>query len=131
VVLHCAAMGEPHHDHDRDNSAAITQASRLQLWFEQFRDLALIELALAGGIITLMGTVFQEAPRRGGAFVGVVALGLGAVCSLVAQAHVVDLSDLGKGPDQKLKILRMTTLLLLGVGSGSFVMFALRGLGLR
>ena len=110
---------------------AIARASRLQLWFELFRDLALIELALAGGIITLMGTVFEAAPRRTGAFVGVIALGLGAVCAFVAQTHVVDLSDAGLSPDKKLKALRATSLVLLGVGAGSFVMFALRGLGLR
>jgi hypothetical protein len=105
-------------------------ASRLQLWFEQFRDLALIELALAGGIITPMGTVFEDAPRRGSAFVGVVALGLGAICSLMAQAHVVDLSDAGKPPDKRLQRLRAASLVLLGSGAASFVVFALRGLGM-
>jgi hypothetical protein len=106
-------------------------AARWQLWFELFRDLALIELALAGGIITLMGTVFQEAPRRGSAFVGVVALGIGAICAFIAQAHVVDLADAGEAPDKRLKALRTISLVLLGAGAGSFVMFALRGLGLR
>lgn len=104
---------------------------RLKLWFELFRDLALIELALAGGIITLIGTVFAEVPRRGGAFVGVIALGLGAVCSLLAQTHVVDLADKGQGPDAWLRRLRAASLLLIGMGSGAFVMFALRGLGIR
>jgi hypothetical protein len=119
-------MADEHNEAD-----AIARASRLQLWFELFRDLALIELALAGGIITLMGTVFEAAPRRTGAFVGVVALGLGAVCSFVAQTHVVDLSDTGRAPDTKLKALRAISLTLLGGGAGSFVMFALRGLGPR
>jgi hypothetical protein len=104
---------------------------RLKLWFDLFRDLALIELALAGGIITLMGTVFADAPRRGSAFVGVIALGLGAVCSLIAQSHVVDLADKRAGPDKQLRYLRAASLLLLGMGSGAFVMFALRGLGIR
>jgi hypothetical protein len=112
-------------------SEAIVRTSRLQLWFEQFRDLALIELALAGGIITLLGTVFQDAPRRGTAFAGIIALGLGAICALVAQTHVVDLSDRGLGPDKYLKRLRNFALLLLGVGGGAFVMFSLRALGLR
>lgn len=30
-------------------------SNRLQMWFEQFRDLAVINLALAGGVITLLG----------------------------------------------------------------------------
>ena len=118
-------------DERQEESAAITRASRLQLWFAQFRDLALIELALAGGIITLMGTVFEEAPRRGGAFVGIIALGLGAIAALVGQTHVVDLADQSKDPDKTLKSLRVVALVLLGMGSGSFVMFALRGLGIR
>ena len=116
---------------DRDEADAITRTARLQLWFEQFRDLALIELALAGGIITLMGTVFDAVPNRTGPFVGVVSLGFGAIISLVAQTHVVDLSDKGLGPDNKLRHLRSASVLLLGVGGAAFVMFAVRGLGLR
>jgi hypothetical protein len=126
-MLHCAPMAAEADDNlpRRDN------APRLQLWFELFRDLALIELAMAGGIITLMGTVFVDVPRRGGAVVGVAALGLGAICSLIAQTHVVELSDKGHAPDKWLRNLRAATLVLLGAGAGSFVMFALRGLGLR
>src|SRR5688572_25800363 len=106
-------------------------AARLQLWFEMFRDLALIQLALASGIITLIGTVFVDAPRRPSAFVGVILLGLGAISALVAQSHVVDVSDKGLPPDKSLRILRNTSMLVLGAGGGAFVMFALRGLGLR
>jgi hypothetical protein len=125
------ASPDPTHPLGGGDVDSTNVASRLQLWFELFRDLALIELALAGGIITLMGTVFQDAPRRGGAFVGVIALGLGAIASLIGQAHVVDLSDSGRAPDKQLRTLRVITLVLLGVGAGAFVMFALRGLGLR
>jgi hypothetical protein len=91
---------------EHDEADAIATASRLQMWFELFRDLALIEVALAGGILTLMGTVFEAAPRRTRTFAGVVSLGLGAVCSFVAQTHVVDLSDTGRAPDTKFKTLR-------------------------
>ena len=106
-------------------------AARLQLWFEMFRDLALIQLALAGGIITLIGTVFVDAPRRPSAFMGVIMLGVGAVSALVAQVHVVDLSDKGLPPDKHLRLLRGLALMMLGAGSAAFVLFALRGLGLR
>jgi hypothetical protein len=106
-------------------------AARLQLWFEMFRDLALIQLALAGAIITLIGTVFVEAPRRASAFVGVIMLGVGAVSSLVAQSHVVDLSDKGLPPDKYLRGLRGVSMMLLGAGGAAFILFALRGLGLR
>jgi hypothetical protein len=106
-------------------------AARLQLWFEMFRDLALIQLALAGGIITLIGTVFVDAPRKPSAFVGVIMLGVGAVSALIAQVHVVDLSDKGLPPDKHLRVLRAVSLMMLGAGGAAFVMFALRGLGLR
>jgi len=125
-MLHCAAMPtEP------EEPRGGVDAPRLQLWFEQFRDLAFIELALAGGVITLLGTVFDEAPNRGRGFIAIILLGLAAILALVAQAHVVDLSDAGKSPDKYLKWLRNFSMLLLGAGTGAFVMFVLRAYGLR
>jgi hypothetical protein len=104
---------------------------RLHLWFEQFRDLALIELALAGGVITLLGTVFNDTRFRARGMVSVVLLGAAAVAALIAQSHVVDLSDKGLAPDTWLHRLRATSMVLLGAGTGAFAMFTLRALGLR
>lgn len=103
---------------------------RLQMWFELFRDLALIELALAGGVITLLGSVFADVPRRPSAFLAIVFLALAAVCAMAAQSHVVDLMDKQRGPDKVLIWLRAASYTLLGAGAGGFMMFALRALGL-
>ena len=111
-MRHRAVMAAEH-----DEADAIARASRpldvlrvfrrtRKLWRELFRDLALIEVALAGGIITPMGTAFEATPGRTCTFAGVVARGLGAVCAFVAQTLVIDLSDTGRAADMKFKTLR-------------------------
>jgi hypothetical protein len=105
-------------------------AVRLQFWFEQFRDLAVINLALDGGVITLLGTVFNDAPQRGRAFIGVALFGIAAITALLGQSHVVDLADHGQPPDKKLRFLRAFTFMLLGSGGGAFATFALRAFGI-
>jgi len=101
---------------------------RLHLWFEQFRDMALLSLTLAGGAITLLGTLFATAPKRGSALLSIVFFGAAAIGALAAQIGVVDLSDRGEAPTPHLRMLRVVVLLLLGAGVGAFGMFAVRQL---
>lgn len=95
-------------------SCSESTRQRLQLWFEQFRDLAFIELARAGGVITLLGTVFHDSQYRGRAMVSVAFLSLAGTTALIAQSRVVDLSDEGQPPDNWLRRLRAASLTLRG-----------------
>jgi hypothetical protein len=101
------------------------RGTRHTLWFEQFRDIAVMAVALSGGIITLLGTVFSGIRVRGSV---VIALGLligAAVSALIGQTHVVDLSDRGVDPDARAHKLRKVAFALLAAGCGAFLAFAL------
>ena len=101
---------------------------RYQLWFEQLRDLAVFCLALAGSIITLLGTVFAEARGRGGPLIAVTALGLGGFLAVMAQQRLVDLAERDEVPDRRLRVMRGVIFALLGTGLGAFLSFAVDAL---
>jgi hypothetical protein len=109
-------------------AAPPTEPHRFQLWFEQFRDIAVMALDLAGGAITLLGTIFSSEPRRGSGFVAVVLLGFAAVTATLGQVAVVDLADRAQPIDRRTRRFRTVALTLLGAGVGAFVTFALRSL---
>lgn len=107
-----------------DTPIDSTHPHRTQLWFEQFRDLAFISLALAGGVLTMLGTIFAAAP---GLAVGFIALGwfvLGAIAALFGQSEVVAQADLGRVPGQRARRLRTAVYGCLGAGAGMFLSFA-------
>jgi hypothetical protein len=102
---------------------ASIQAHRFHLWFEQFRDMALMALALAGGSITLLGSVFAGTPKKGSAFVAVLLFGASAVTALHAQSQVVEHADAGTFPGPPIKRLRSICFALLAAGCGAFLTF--------
>ena len=116
------AVKEPPIDQPR---AGREGHGRLTLWFEQFRDIAVMGVALTGGVVTLLGTVFAGVRIRGSVVVAIAFLIAAAVTALVGQTHVVDLADRGAEPDARLHKLRKYAFLLLAGGFGSFIAFAL------
>lgn len=101
---------------------------RYQLWFEQFRDMAVMALSLAGGGITLLGTIFAGVTRPAAGFLAILLFFVGAITALVAQTKVVTLSDEGKPPSPELKTLLRIAFGCLGGGVGVFFSFAVRAL---
>jgi hypothetical protein len=97
----------------------------LTLWFEQFRDIAVMGVALTGGVITLLGTVFTGIRIRPSVVVSIAFLIGAAVTALIGQTHVVDLAERSAGPDGQLRKLRKYAFLLLAGGFGAFIAFAL------
>lgn len=101
---------------------------RYQLWFEQFRDMAVMGLSLAGGGITLLGTIFASAPRPVAGFLSILLFFVASITALVAQAKVVALSDAGEAPGPELHRLRRMAFGCIGGGVGVFLAFAARTL---
>ena len=99
------------------------EAHRFHLWFEQFRDMALMALALAGGGITLLGSVFANTPKKASAFVAIVLFGASAVTALYAQSKVVEHADEGTFPGAPIKRLRSICFALMAGGCGAFLTF--------
>ena len=108
--------------------AEPVEPHRYQLWFEQFRDMAVMALSLAGGGITLLGTIFAGTPRPVSAFFAVFLFFVGALIALVAQTKVVGLADEGKPPDASLRRLRTIAFGCIGGGVGAFFSFAMRAM---
>jgi hypothetical protein len=105
--------------------AGVEGNARLTLWFEQFRDIAVMGVALTGGVITLLGTVFAGVRIRGSVVVAITFLVGAAITAVVGQTHVVDLADRGAEPDARLHKLRKYAFMLLAGGFGAFIAFAL------
>lgn len=101
---------------------------RTQLWFEQFRDLAFISLALAGGVLTLLGTMFAAVPSRAVGFVALAWFVVGAIAALFGQSEVVAQADLGQPPGQRARRFRTAVYGCLGAGAGMFLAFAVLSL---
>ena len=115
----------PPHDPRQD---AAREPHRFQLWFEQFRDLSLMALALGGGGITLLGSIFAQTPRKAAAFVAIVFFTASAITSLYGQTKVVEHADAGTFPGKDMDRLRSICFGLIAAGCGSFVAFALLAL---
>lgn len=109
-------------------TATSTHAHRTQLWFEQFRDLAFISLALAGGALTMLGTVFAAAPGRRVGFIALAWFVAGAIAALFGQSEVVAQADLGLPPGRRARRFRTAVYGCLGAGAGMFLSFAVLSL---
>jgi hypothetical protein len=107
----------------RSGEDASREAHRFHLWFEQFRDIALMALALAGGGITLLGSVFASSPKKASAFVAIIFFSASAVTALYAQSKVVEHADEGTFPGEPIRRLRSICFALMGGGCGAFLTF--------
>jgi hypothetical protein len=104
------------------------ESHRFQLWFEQFRDIALMALALAGGGITLLGSIFATTPKKASAFISIVFFAASAVTALFAQTRVVELADRGEYPGRDMHRLRSIAFGLIAAGCSAFLTFAFTAL---
>lgn len=103
-----------------------TESHRYQLWFEQFRDIAVMAAALAGGAITLFGTVFSTVARRPSSGLTIALFVAAAIVALMGQSAIVDAADRGEPPGLRIRRLRSLGLSLMGAGAGAFLMSAMR-----
>lgn len=102
--------------------------TQLGAWFEQFRDLGVLAVALSGGALTLFGTVMSGATRQPSSVLGIVLLCAAAVTALIGQSTTVDAYERDDCPLHRLQRLRRIAMALLGAGAGSLLVSALRAL---
>ena len=87
-----------------------------QLRFEQFKHVATLSVAAAGGVLILLQAGYLDSGYRSGAAVALFALA--AAMSLFGQNALVDAIDAGRGWTRPAQVYLVLSFMLLGAGVG-------------
>ena len=87
-----------------------------QLRFEQFKQIATLAVAAAGGVLILLQAGYVESTFKSGAVVA--AFALSASLALFGQDKLVEGLEAGKGRTQTARLLLFVSFALLGAGIG-------------
>ena len=90
-----------------------------QLRFEQFKQIATLAVAAAGGVLILLQAGYVESTFKSGAVVA--AFALSASLALFGQDKLVEGLEAGKGRTQTARLLLFVSFALLGAGIGVLI----------
>ncbi|NZA27775.1 hypothetical protein H0E84_15460 [Luteimonas sp. SJ-92] len=97
-------------------AATVELIALAQLWADQFRHLATVGVAAAGGVLILMQSQLIEVQTKWWLALGLFATG--AVLAMQGQMGVVDGATAGKPPGRSARIVRAMAAASLGGGGG-------------
>lgn len=112
---------------DRDDASAEREGAppglTYQLRFEQFRHIATLSVAAAGGTLIMLQAGYVETSFTSGTAVALFALA--AALSLIGQDKLLDGLESGRGRTRAARILLGVTMAILGAGVGMLGSLAL------